>query len=155
MPPLATEATLAALADPVPAVQAIRPFAPAIPAAVAEDLHRRLRQAQHRFSPPAGAGAVPLWSALPADMHPAQQKFPPAEMAALLDQWAQLDLPSFAQRVARFDHFVAQIDWCQQLHFIHRRSPRADAIPLLLLHGWPGSFWEFADVIDVLAEPRE
>jgi pimeloyl-ACP methyl ester carboxylesterase len=30
-----------------------------------------------------------------------------------------------------------------QLHFVHVRSERADAVPLLLLHGWPGSFFEF------------
>lgn len=28
------------------------------------------------------------------------------------------------------------------LHFVHERSSRADAVPLLLLHGWPGSFFE-------------
>jgi pimeloyl-ACP methyl ester carboxylesterase len=29
-----------------------------------------------------------------------------------------------------------------QLHFVWERSDNADAIPLLLLHGWPGSYFE-------------
>jgi microsomal epoxide hydrolase len=39
------------------------------------------------------------------------------------------------------------------LHFIHRPSPRPDAIPLLLIHGWPSSVLEFIDVAKPLAEP--
>ena len=33
------------------------------------------------------------------------------------------------------------------LHFMHAKSADPDAIPLLLLHGWPGSFMEFIDII--------
>jgi len=39
------------------------------------------------------------------------------------------------------------------LHFIHHRSPRSDAIPLLFLHGWPGSFIEVAPIIEGLTNP--
>jgi pimeloyl-ACP methyl ester carboxylesterase len=39
------------------------------------------------------------------------------------------------------------------VHAIHRRSSRADAIPLILLHGWPSSFIEFLPVCAPLAEP--
>eukprot|EP00127_Corallochytrium_limacisporum_P002341 Clim_evm129s109 gene=Clim_evmTU129s109 len=41
------------------------------------------------------------------------------------------------------------------IHAIHRRSSRGDAIPLLLTHGWPGSVLEFWTVIDLLAEPKD
>ncbi|MFO0689835.1 MAG: alpha/beta fold hydrolase [Myxococcota bacterium] len=41
----------------------------------------------------------------------------------------------------------------EQLHFIHVRSPHADATPLLLTHGWPGSFVEFLDVLGPLSDP--
>src|SRR5262249_52512791 len=34
----------------------------------------------------------------------------------------------------------------------HARSPRADAFPLLLVHGWPGSIVEFSDVIPRLTD---
>jgi pimeloyl-ACP methyl ester carboxylesterase len=38
------------------------------------------------------------------------------------------------------------------IHFIHHPSPRPDAIPLIMTHGWPGSFLEFLDLIKPLAE---
>ncbi|UUL83795.1 epoxide hydrolase family protein [Sphingomonas qomolangmaensis] len=39
------------------------------------------------------------------------------------------------------------------IHFLHVRSPQADATPLLLTHGWPGSILEFRDVIGPLSDP--
>lgn len=39
------------------------------------------------------------------------------------------------------------------LHFVHNKSPREDAIPLLFLHGWPGSFLEVGKIIDELTNP--
>jgi pimeloyl-ACP methyl ester carboxylesterase len=39
------------------------------------------------------------------------------------------------------------------LHFVHHRSPRIDAIPLLFIHGWPGSFLEVEPLIDSLTNP--
>ena len=34
------------------------------------------------------------------------------------------------------------------------RSPEPDALPLILTHGWPGSFVEFLEVIGPLTDPR-
>jgi pimeloyl-ACP methyl ester carboxylesterase len=53
----------------------------------------------------------------------------------------------------RFDHFQTLID-DQRIHFIHQRSKHADATPLILLHGWPGSVVEFMNVIDPLVDPE-
>ena len=39
------------------------------------------------------------------------------------------------------------------LHFIHHRSDREDAIPLLFIHGWPGTFHEVAGILDLLTNP--
>ncbi len=39
------------------------------------------------------------------------------------------------------------------LHFVHHKSPRADAIPLLFIHGWPGSFLEVGKIIADLTNP--
>jgi len=39
------------------------------------------------------------------------------------------------------------------LHFVHHRSPRPDAIPLIFLHGWPGSFLEVGPIIQDLTNP--
>lgn len=40
-----------------------------------------------------------------------------------------------------------------QLHFIHHKSPRKDAIPLLFIHGWPGSFLEVERILSDLINP--
>ncbi len=42
----------------------------------------------------------------------------------------------------------------QDIHFLHVRSPEPDALPLILSHGWPGSFVDFLDVIGPLTDPR-
>ena len=41
------------------------------------------------------------------------------------------------------------------IHYIHRPSPRPDAQPLLIQHGWPSSVYEFHQIIDALAEPDD
>lgn len=41
------------------------------------------------------------------------------------------------------------------LHFLHVRSPHEDATPLVLVHGWPGSVWEFHRIIPLLTEPTK
>ena len=41
------------------------------------------------------------------------------------------------------------------VHFLHVRSRHADALPLLLTHGWPGSIVEFLDVVDALTDPPD
>jgi hypothetical protein len=51
----------------------------------------------------------------------------------------------------KYNHFTAQIEGLT-IHFIHQRSKDPDAIPLLLIHGWPGSFLEFLPVVNTLTE---
>jgi len=51
-----------------------------------------------------------------------------------------------------FPQYVTEIDDLS-VHFIHRPSPHADAEPLLITHGWPGSVVEFHKVIGPLADP--
>jgi pimeloyl-ACP methyl ester carboxylesterase len=41
------------------------------------------------------------------------------------------------------------------IHFLHVRSTRPDARPLLITHGWPGSVVEFLDVLDGLVDPTD
>jgi len=43
----------------------------------------------------------------------------------------------------------------QRIHFIHARSSHEGALPLILMHGWPGSVVEFLDVIEPLTEPTK
>ncbi|MGW4738553.1 epoxide hydrolase family protein [Nocardia xishanensis] len=55
-------------------------------------------------------------------------------------------------RLNSFPQFRTEIDG-HNLHFIHVRSTEADALPLVLTHGWPGSIVEFLDVIGPLTDP--
>jgi pimeloyl-ACP methyl ester carboxylesterase len=72
----------------------------------------------------------------------------------LADYWQKsYDWRAQEARINRFDQFTTEIDG-QQIYFIHQRSPRPDAIPLLLIHGWPGSIVEFLALIDPLTRPK-
>ena len=53
-----------------------------------------------------------------------------------------------------FDQFTTSIDG-QRVHFVHQRSAVPDALPLLLVHGWPGSVVEFLDAIPLLSSPAD
>jgi pimeloyl-ACP methyl ester carboxylesterase len=53
-----------------------------------------------------------------------------------------------------FEQFCAEING-RNIHFVHQRSPHAHARPLLLCHGWPGSFSEFRHVIGPLTRPEQ
>src|SRR5262245_38032002 len=55
-------------------------------------------------------------------------------------------------RLNELPHFRTRIDG-QSIHFVHARSARADAFPLLLMHGWPGSIVEFLEVLPGLTDP--
>ena len=71
----------------------------------------------------------------------------------LRDYW--LEEYDWAARQAYYNRFpqgVTEVDGLD-IHFIHRRSGRPDAIPLLITHGWPGSVVEFHKVIEPLADP--
>ncbi len=56
-------------------------------------------------------------------------------------------------RLNELEQFRTRIDG-QSIHFVHARSEHADALPLLLVHGWPGSIVEFLDVIPRLTDPQ-
>jgi epoxide hydrolase len=81
-----------------------------------------------------------------------QLGIPPAELARLAAALAGLDWEGFAARVNAHPAFLTPRG-SEQLHFVHVRSGAADAVPLLLLHGWPGSFLEFQAVVPELARP--
>ncbi len=55
-------------------------------------------------------------------------------------------------RLNRFAQFMTRIDGVD-IHFIHVRSKHADALPLVMTHGWPGSIAEFHKVIEPLTDP--
>jgi epoxide hydrolase len=72
----------------------------------------------------------------------------------LVEYWRdKYDWRAQEARLNEFDHFRTAIDG-QSVHFIHARSPHSNALPLLLMHGWPGSIIEFLDVIGPLTDPE-
>ncbi|RCV52910.1 epoxide hydrolase family protein [Marinitenerispora sediminis] len=52
-----------------------------------------------------------------------------------------------------FPQFTTDVDG-QEVHFLHVRSAEPGALPIVLTHGWPNSFVEFADLVGRLADPR-
>ncbi|MGW4128197.1 epoxide hydrolase family protein [Amycolatopsis japonica] len=91
------------------------------------------------------AETVPRWG----------QGVPLADLIEVVDYWRTgYDWRWFEKRLDRIGQFRTTIDGLG-IHFLHRRSTRADATPLVLTHGWPGSIAEFVDVVDELAEPAD
>ena len=58
------------------------------------------------------------------------------------------------ERLNHFNQFKTNIDGLD-IHFIHARSTNADARPIIITHGWPGSIVEFHKVIQPLTEPQK
>jgi pimeloyl-ACP methyl ester carboxylesterase len=116
----------------------IRPFRIAVPDDDLADLRDRL--ARTRWPEPE---CVDDWS----------QGIPLAYTRDLATYWGRdYDWRSREHALNRFDQFVTEIDGLD-LHFIHQRSPHADALPLVITHGWPGSIVEFHKVIEPLTNP--
>ncbi|NUO96462.1 MAG: alpha/beta fold hydrolase [Nonomuraea sp.] len=61
------------------------------------------------------------------------------------------DWRAWEARLNAYPQFTTEIDG-QNIHFVHVRSGRQDALPLILTHGWPGSIVEFLDVIEPLSK---
>ncbi|NLU70401.1 epoxide hydrolase family protein [Streptomyces sp. HNM0574] len=84
-----------------------------------------------------------------------EQGVPLADLVDVVHHWRTgYDWRSFEERLHRIGQFRTVIDGLG-IHFLHRRSKRADATPVILTHGWPGSVAEFVDVVDELAEPED
>ncbi|KAL7947565.1 Alpha/Beta hydrolase protein [Trichoderma barbatum] len=70
----------------------------------------------------------------------------------LKNQWiTSFDWQKEQAAMNKFKHYTAKIEGLD-IHFIHEKSKRSNSIPLLLVHGWPGSFLEFAPVISKLTQ---
>ncbi|MFD7156214.1 epoxide hydrolase family protein [Kribbella sp. NPDC059898] len=82
------------------------------------------------------------------------QGVPLADLVELVEYWrTAYDWRAFEERL-NGRQFRTTIDGLG-IHFLHRRSARTDATPLILTHGWPGSVAEFVDVVDELADPQD
>jgi len=73
----------------------------------------------------------------------------PAQLARLAAHMRTFDWAGFTARVNQQPAFLSEYPG-GQLHFVHARSAVRGALPLLLLHGWPGSFLEFRELVTPL-----
>ncbi len=64
------------------------------------------------------------------------------------------DFEAAAARLGARPQFRVVLDGLG-IHFLHVRSPHDGALPLVLTHGWPGSFVEFLDVVEPLTNPAD
>jgi len=74
-------------------------------------------------------------------------------LSGLLDHWRdEYDWRACEARFGELDEHAIDVDG-QRVHAVVARSPHVDALPLLLVHGWPGSVTEFLDVFGPLTDP--
>jgi pimeloyl-ACP methyl ester carboxylesterase len=74
-------------------------------------------------------------------------------LAELLSDWQAFDVAGFQTHLDGLHHHVADIDG-QHIHFLHAPGSGPDPFPLLLTHGWPGSFCEYLDLLPLLTDPH-
>ena len=81
------------------------------------------------------------------------QGVPLATMQELARYWAtEYDWRKVEARLNALPQFMTEIDGLD-IHFIHVRSRHANALPLVVTHGWPGSIIEQLKIIDPLVNP--
>ena len=71
----------------------------------------------------------------------------------LADYWAtDYDWRKCEARLNALPQFITEIDGLD-IHFIHVKSKHANALPVIITHGWPGSIIEQLKIIDPLTNP--
>ena len=76
-----------------------------------------------------------------------------AYVKELVDYWIEeFDWRKQEARINRYSQLMTEVDGLA-LHYIHERGRGPHPLPLLLIHGWPGSITEFLDFIPLLTDP--
>jgi pimeloyl-ACP methyl ester carboxylesterase len=74
-------------------------------------------------------------------------------MRSLVQYWqTKYDWRKLEARLNALPQFITTIDGLD-IHFLHVRSKHADALPMIITHGWPGSVLEMLKVIGPLTDP--
>jgi pimeloyl-ACP methyl ester carboxylesterase len=121
-----------------PAGTEVRAFHVEIPEAELEDLRRRLVAAR-----------LPSQE-LVTDRSQGVQLSTIVELARY---WmTEYDWRRCERQLNALPQFKTEIDG-EDIHFIHVRSPHADALPLIVTHGWPGSVVEMLEAVGPLTDP--
>jgi pimeloyl-ACP methyl ester carboxylesterase len=118
--------------------RAIRPFHVDVPDEALAEMRRRIAATvwPERETVPDSSQGVPL-----------------ATMQALSSYWAtDYDWRACEAKLNALPQFLTEIDGLD-IHFLHVRSQHADALPLVINHGWPGSVVEQLKIIDPLVNP--
>lgn len=116
----------------------VRPFTIDVAPEQVADLRQRLGRT--RWPDPA---PVDDWS----------QGVPLSYLRDLVAYWADgYDWEARQRYLNSFPHYLTEIDGLD-VHFVQVHSPEPDALPLILTHGWPGSFVEFLEAIGPLTDP--
>lgn len=116
----------------------VQPFEVNIALSVLEDLRKRLEMTRWPDQIP-GAG----WD------YGTNLEY----LKELAEYWrTEFDWKAQEAAINRFANFKTTIDG-QTIHFIHERGKGPNPLPLLLSHGWPSTFLEFAKIIPLLTDP--
>jgi pimeloyl-ACP methyl ester carboxylesterase len=116
----------------------IRPFRVDIPQADIDDLHERLDHTRWPSELPRVS-----WN----------RGVPVGYLKGLVQYWRTgYDWRAHEVRLNAYPQFLTEIDG-QTIHFLHVQSSEPNATPLMLIHGWPGSFVEFIELIGPLTDP--
>lgn len=119
-------------------MSAIEQFRIAVPQEDLDDLRDRLERTRWPAESPATG-----W----------QRGVPMAYLRELVDYWlGSYDWRAWEARLNALPQFTTVIDR-QRIHFLHLRSSEPDALPLVITHGWPGSFVELLAIIGPLTDP--
>ena len=116
----------------------IRPLAGSIPREQIADLRRRIK--------------ATIWPEQET-VADATQGVRLGTMRKLADYWGtDYDWYKFEARLDALPHFITEIDGLD-IHFVHVKSKHANALPIIVTHGWPGSVAEQMKIIDPLTNP--
>ncbi|GAA5858766.1 hypothetical protein JCM8547_004978 [Rhodosporidiobolus lusitaniae] len=127
-----------------------KPFTVSFPADEVEDFHRRLDSARWPAQ-----DVVPETTARGEGTAFGMGVGPSLKlMKELAKEWRNFDPEALEKHLNSFNHFTVEIEGLS-IHFLHHASPRADATPLVLCHGWPGGFHEFLHTIPLLTSPSD
>ena len=114
----------------------IKAYEISIPATQLDDLHQRIEKT--------------IWPSVIDGQNYGGPEL--ASMKHLAQKALDFDWRRKEAELNELPHFTTEIDG-QTIHFIHVKSREANAIPLMLVHGWPGSIIEFLGQIEPLTDP--
>ena len=71
----------------------------------------------------------------------------------LVEYWrTKFDWHAQEKLINSFSHFKSEVDGLN-IHFIHEKGKGPNPMPLVITHGWPGTFFEMYKVIPMLSDP--